>query len=143
MQDLLTEDDFIKQTPYHNPQKSFGVFYLIALAQLAVFMIWVEAVDPESTLIAVIAFAMVMIMPFIMAFYGKNSNARLQALAIGIFILLGVYYFPLIAFAIYGGSDKQEITTALLVFLGNYVFSTGITLLIVRRKQKRINIIQP
>jgi uncharacterized membrane protein (DUF485 family) len=81
-----------------------------------------------------------MVMPFIMAFYGKNSRARLQDVAIGIFILLGVYYFPLLAFALYGGSSMREITTALLVFVGNYIFSTVITLLIVKRKQKHLNI---
>jgi hypothetical protein len=56
MQDLLSEDDFINQTSRYNPHRSFGVFYLIAFVQLLAFMIWVTAVEPESILIAFIAF---------------------------------------------------------------------------------------
>ena len=137
MQDLLNEDDFIKQAPNYNPHKVFAVFYAIAFFQLIAFLIWVSVFEPDSMLTAIIGIAFVMVMPFVMAFYGKNSNARLRTIAIGVFILLAVYYVPLSALAMYGGSTMQEGFAILCVFVGNYIFCAAFILLIIRGKQKR------
>ena len=141
MQDLLNEDDFIKQTPY-NPKKSFGKFYLIALVQFIIFITVISFLETQPFIHIGIGILIVLIMPFIMVFYGKNSTATLKTIALGILGLLGIYYILLIAMGLIAEGSSDEIMICIYSFLANYILCAGIILTIVHRKQKRIKITQ-
>lgn len=98
MQDLLKEEEFIKEKPY-NPWKSFRLFYAIAVAEVLLFygirIMLRDAFGITNSLILAIAFNLLPLGTALFMFYYMKENFLLKTktILLGLLGLVSVYAF--------------------------------------------------
>jgi len=153
MQDLLNEEEFIKEKPY-NPWKSFRLFYAIAAAEVLLFygirMVLRDTFGITNSLALAIAFNLLPLCTALFMFYHRKENFLLKTktILLGLLGLVSVYALMvsvggIIAMREYLGyiSIWDHILIQLTGFAGTILFhhiicSVVILIIAARRKKK-------
>ncbi|HYD92400.1 MAG TPA: hypothetical protein VEA37_13050 [Flavobacterium sp.] len=156
MQDLLNEEEFIKEEPY-NPWKSFRLFYAIAVAEVLLFygirIMLRDAFRITNSLVLAIAFNLLPLGTALFMFYYRKENFLLETktILLGLLGLVSVYAFivalgTITAFREFEIYDtiRDHIAVQMIGFastiLFHFLLCSPVILIIAARRKKKIKL---
>ena len=137
MEDLLNEEEFLNPVQLI-PYKYFGTFCAIAILQLILGLVISTIEGLNDFIIGLLLLLIPVIMPFVMVFMRKkNTLLPLKTIALGIALLLCMYYVPFLVIIALMGSPSDEILACIIVFVIDFMVCAGVIVPIVNARQKR------
>ncbi|PZR20037.1 MAG: hypothetical protein DI539_12110 [Flavobacterium psychrophilum] len=148
MEDLLKEEEFLKQKDSYNPWKGFVLFYVVfTFSHIIITYLGKDMAGTDSSIFTILFGVFMILMPFVMIF-SRQKNIRLPITTIltSVLILTSLYFCLAVIDPLITGNSYKFITDVpFIVYVQLYAISftfglicSGIILLIRWIKLKKL-----